>query len=185
MVSLEFLSIECIKERNSILVELWSAEGINKTLQSIREEKERSKQFLHNELNRLNDIGDRNLVEQYLNGLMPRLDQLVITAARLFLGKYIFGSIGLVAATATIIGAIRGSIVLRESKAFFLGITSLGVAAICVTVDEISFRTRLAEIDDQLADYIRNVHQQKTEQVQQLSSCFNTFIQNPCPNNFD
>ena len=54
-------------------IQLLSAEGINPILQRIREEKERSKQFLYNELNRLNDIRDRNLVEQYLNSLRVNL----------------------------------------------------------------------------------------------------------------
>ena len=164
-------------------IQLLSYEGINQILQDIREEKERSRQLLYNELNRLNDITDRDLAGQYLNRLMSRLDQLITTTNRLLSGEHIFGFLAV--AAVTIIAAVSGSFVLSKSNGFFLGITSLAIAAVCATIDENSFQTKLSEIDGQLVRHMRYVQQQKTAQTQQMSSCFNAFIQNLRPHKLD
>ena len=172
-------------KRKITLIQVLSAEGINKTLQDIREEKERSRQFLYNELDRLNDTSNCNLVEQNLNKLMPGLEKVIIATARLFLWQVFFGSLSFIAAIAKIKAAFSGPPALSESKVAFVGITSLGIAAVCVTINEKYFQTKLLEINKELADYISDLEHQKTVQSQQLSSCFHAFIQNLRPHNLE
>ena len=153
-------------------------ERIDQILVDIRREKERIKQILHNALDQLENTMDKNLVKSHLDQLLNECDKLFHGISGLVLLAPIFGGLGLFAIIALIIAASGGSAA--------LGFATLGIGlAVGGTASEIMFKSKLSELNEKLVENIATVNCQKHQQLKQLNSYFDSFVQSLRQNKTD
>ncbi len=144
--------------------------SINEILEEIRREKEQVKRILYKALDRLETTMDKTIIKQYIDELIREFDNLLDNTAMLVLLGSIFGALGLFAIIAAIIAALAGSTV--------AGVATLGIGAVVGgTTSEVIFRIKLANLNENLADSINDVRSQEIQQLQQLDSYFDGFVQ--------